>query len=148
MKSHEFITENTDDELFGTSSSASQRIIYLFGKQILHKLEQAYQHPNVKEDYREMMYDEDGEQLPKPDLDGLFALVCRATGAPFGKAMVVDTILREYSGHYGLNEFGQALDNGDWDSEIAGAWDAFGRDTGAAQEDWFRGEVQDFMGDR
>ena len=148
MKSHEFITESTDDDLFGTSSSAIQRIIYTFGKQMLHKLEQAYNNPKVKEEYQLMMYDEDGDKLPQPDHDGLFRLVCQITGAPFGKAMIVDGILREYSGYYGLNEFGLAIEHGEWDDEMVEAWDRFGNDTDVAHEEWFQQEVQTFMGDK
>jgi hypothetical protein len=39
--------EESDDEMFGTSASAGQRMIYTYGKQLLHKLEQAYNYPQI-----------------------------------------------------------------------------------------------------
>ena len=145
MKSTEFIRENdeSDNDLFGMSSSAGQRMIYTYGKQLLHKLEQAYNNPRVKAEYEELTQDEE------PDTERLFDLVCRSTSTLFGKAFVVDSILREYAGGFsGLNDFGTLIDSGEWQSDIVEMWDMFGNDPDVAQQDWFQKDLQTFMGDR
>jgi len=39
MKSHEFIRENTDDELFGSDADGTKAIVYRTGKKMLTRLE-------------------------------------------------------------------------------------------------------------
>jgi hypothetical protein len=154
-KLHELVYDklyegNTDDELFGTSGKAGQRMVYTYGKQLLNKLEQAYNtNPQIKQDFRELTWnDETDEPLDRTDPDAQFQLVLRATGAEFGKAFVVDTIIREFGGGMeGLNDFGWMIDNGTF-NELVDAWEEFGRSTNLADENWFRKELQTFMGDR
>lgn len=135
--------EESDDEMFGVSGSAAQRMIYKFGKQMLAKLEQAYNNSHVKAEYEKLTQGEE------PDANRLFDLVCRSTSTPFGKAMVVDSILREYAGGFnGLNDFGTLIDSGEWQNDIVDMWDMFGNDPDVAQQDWFQKEIQTFMGDR
>jgi hypothetical protein len=135
--------DESDDDLFGVSGSAAQRMIYKFGKQMLAKLEQAYNDPHVKAQYEKLTQGEE------PDANRLFDLVCRSTSTPFGKAIVVDTILREYAGGFsGLNDFGTLIDSGEWQHDIVEMWDMFGEDPDVAQQDWFQKEIQTFMGDR
>ena len=142
--------DNTDDELFGTSSKAGQRMIYTYGKQLLNKLEQAYNtNPQIKQEYRELTWNEEtDEPLDRTDTDAQFQLVLRATGAKFGKAFVVDSIIRDFGGGMeGLNDFGWMIDDGIFD-ELTNGWEEFGRSATVADEDWFRKELQTFMGDR
>jgi hypothetical protein len=141
--------DNTDDEMFGTSASAGQRMIYTYGKQLLHKLEQAYNNPQIKQEYRELTWNEEtDEPLDRTDTDAQFQLVLRATGAKFGKAFVVDSIIRDFGGGMeGLNDFGWMIDDGIFD-ELTNGWEEFGRSTDVANQDWFRKELQTFMGDR
>jgi hypothetical protein len=154
-KLHELVYDklyegNTDDELFGTSGKAGQRMVYTYGKQLLNKLEQAYNtNPQIKQDFRELTWnDETNEPLDRTDPDAQFQLVLRATGAEFGKAFVVDTIIREFGrGMEGLNDFGWMIDDGTFD-ELVDAWEEFGHSANVADEDWFRKELQTFMGDR
>jgi hypothetical protein len=135
--------EESDDEMFGLSGSAAQRMIYKFGKQMLAKLEQAYNDPRIKAEYEKLTQGEE------PDANRLFDLVCRSTSTPFGKAIVVDSILREYAGGFnGLNDFGTLIDSGEWQNDIVDMWDMFGNDPDVAQQDWFQKEIQTFMGDR
>jgi hypothetical protein len=135
--------DESDDDLFGVSGSAAQRMIYKFGKQMLAKLEQAYNDPQVKAQYEKLTQGEE------PDANRLFDLVCRSTSTPFGKAIVVDAILREYAGGFsGLNDFGTLIDSGEWQHDIVEMWDMFGEDPDVAQQDWFQKEIQTFMGDR
>jgi len=135
--------DDSDDDLFGVSGPAAQRMIYKFGKQMLAKLEQAYNDPHVKAQYEKLTQGEE------PDANRLFDLVCRSTGTPFGKAIVVDSILREYAGGFsGLNDFGTLIDSGEWQHDMVEMWDMFGEDPDVAQQDWFRKELQTFMGDR
>lgn len=133
--------EESDNEMFGTSAGAGQRMIYTYGKQLLHKLEQAYNNPQIKQKYLKVTQDDE-------DGDEPFRLVLQATGAEFGKAFVVDTIVREFAGGMeGLNDFGWMIDDGIFD-ELTNGWEEFGRSTDVANEDWFRKELQTFMGDR
>ena len=135
--------EESDDEMFGVSGSAAQRMIYKFGKQMLAKLEQAYNNPRIKAEYEKLTQGEE------PDANRLFDLVCRSTSTPFGKAIVVDAILREYAGGFsGLNDFGTLIDSGEWHQDMVEMWDMFGNDPDVAQQDWFQKEIQTFMGDR
>ena len=136
-------SDESDDEMFGLSGSAAQRMIYKFGKQMLAKLEQAYNDPRIKAEYEKLTQGEE------PDANRLFDLVCRSTSTPFGKAIVVDSILREYAGGFnGLNDFGTLIDSGEWQNDIVDMWDMFGNDPDVAQQDWFQKEIQTFMGDR
>jgi hypothetical protein len=141
--------EESDDEMFGTSASAGQRMIYTYGKQLLHKLEQAYNDPQIKQEYRELTWNEEtDEPLDRTDTDAQFQLVLRATGAKFGKAFVVNNIIRDFGGGMeGLNDFGWMIDDGIFD-ELTNGWEEFGRSTDVANQDWFRKELQTFMGDR
>jgi hypothetical protein len=135
--------DESDDDLFGVSGSAAQRMIYKFGKQMLAKLEQAYNNPRIKAEYEKLIQGEE------PDANRLFDLVCRSTSTPFGKAIVVDAILREYAEQFnGLNDFGTLIDSGEWHQEMVEMWDMFGNDPDVAQQDWFQKEIQTFMGDR
>jgi hypothetical protein len=47
----------------------------------------------------------------------------------------------------GLNDFGWMIDDGIFD-ELTNGWEEFGRSTDVANQDWFRKELQTFMGDR
>ena len=133
--------DESDDDMFGTSASAGQRMIYTYGKRLLHKLEQAYNNPQIKQKYLKVTQDDE-------DGDEPFRLVLQATGAEFGKAFVVDTIIREFAGGMeGLNDFGWMIDDGIFD-ELTNGWEEFGRSTDVANQDWFRKELQTFMGDR
>ena len=148
-KQRAYVVTAPDDEMFGTSASAGQRMIYTYGKQLLHKLEQAYNNPQIKQEYRELTWNEEtDEPLDRTDTDAQFQLVVQATGAEFGKALVVDSIVREFAGGMeGLNDFGWMIDDGIF-NELTNGWEEFGRSTDVANEDWFRKDLQTFMGDR
>jgi hypothetical protein len=137
MKSHEFIRENTDDELFGSDADGTKAIVYRTGKKMLTRLENSYKEPAVRYEYN--------QYLEANDVDALFSLVTRLTGVKFKQAFVIDTILREFAGSEGLNDFGWMLVSGEF-QDLLNAWERFREDTDIEQEDWFQREVQDFKG--
>lgn len=131
--------DDSDDELFGVSGSSAQRMIYKIGKQMLAKLEQAYNNPHVKAEYEKLTQGEE------PDVNRLFEMVCRLTRTPYSQAIVVDAVLREYAGGFSsLNDFGTLIDSGEWQQDIVDTWDMFGQDPDVAEQDWFQREVEYF----
>ncbi len=128
-----------DDELFGAQPLGAKGMIYQVGKQILNQLEQSWSVPAIRTEYNE--YQEAG------DSDAQFDQVVRITKKPFKQTFVVDTIIREFAGMEGLNDFGWMLNNGQF-HELKDAWERFKNDDDIESEDWFQREAQDFMGKR
>lgn len=135
----ESVNKDTDDELFGSDSSGMKGIIYRTGRQMLSRLSQSWNDPNVRFEYKE--YQE------ADDSDAMFDQVVRLTRVKFKQAFVIDTILREYAGMAGLNDFGWMLESGEF-QDLVDAWERFREDADIEQEDWFQREVQDFKGER
>ena len=137
MKSHEFIRENTDDELFGSDADGTKAIVYRTGKKMLTRLENSWKDPAVRYEYN--------EYLEANDVDALFSLVTRVTGVKFTQAQVIDTILREFNTAYGLTDFGWMLEDDEF-QDLIDAWEQFRRDSNVEYEDWFKHNLQDFKG--
>jgi hypothetical protein len=136
MKSHEFLKEDDDADLFGTPATGTKSVIASYAKKMLFKLEQAFEQPEIREQYK---------AAAQNDADALFDLILKITGAPANKAFIVDTILRTYSFDGGLTEFGSMIEDGTF-TELTGAIDDFIADDTVEQEDWYQREVKKFMG--
>jgi hypothetical protein len=128
-----------DDELFGSDSSGMKGIIYRTGRQMLSRLAQSWNDPNVQFEYKE--YQE------ADDSDAMFDQAVRLTKVKFKQAFVIDTILREFAGSEGINDFGWMLDSGEF-QDLVDAWERFREDADIENESWFQREVQDFKGER
>jgi len=133
------MNEDSDDDLFGAQPSGAKGMIYQVGKQILNRLEQSWGVPDIQTEYNK--YQEVG------DSDAQFDQVVRITKKPFKQVFVVDTIIREFAGMEGLNDFGWMLNSGQF-HELTDAWERFKNDDDIESEDWFQREAQDFMGKR
>jgi hypothetical protein len=132
-------SNESDDDLFGVSGPAAQRMIYKLGKQMLAKLEQAYNDPHVKAQYEKLTQGEE------PDVNRLFEMVCRLTRTPYSKAIVVDAIVREYAGGFSsLIDFGTLIDSGEWQQDMVETWDMFGKDPDVGEQEWFQKEIEYF----
>lgn len=128
-------SDPSDDDLFGASVAVEKRMIYNYGKQMLHKLSQAW----------DLGYKDAYDEINKEDVDALFNLVLQITGAEFKKAIVVDSVIREYTSMEGLHDFGWMLESGEFNT-LTDAWKEFGQDTDVGSQDWFKAEMQTFMG--
>ncbi len=131
--------EPNDDDLFGSEPalSGAKRLIYNAGRKILHSLEQAWQNPAIQREYKE--YQEVG------DTDAQFDQVVRIVKLPFKQVFVVDTIIREFAGAEGLNDFGWMIESGEF-NDLVDAWQRFRDDPDIEHEDWFQRDARDFTG--
>jgi hypothetical protein len=138
------VYENADDDMFAPASMppGGQRQIYHYGLNLLHTLEErgrrALENPQFKQ-----AVDQAGDEQ---DADQLFNFVLELTGASFKKAMVVDTLLREFTGMEGLNDFGWMLES-DGLGDLYTAWDSFAQDKEILKDPAFLSDVREFFKD-
>ena len=139
MHSVQESAEPNDDELFGSEPAltGAKRLIYNAGRRILHSLEQAWNNPAIQREYKE--YQEAG------DTDAQFDQVVRICKLPFKQVFVVDTVIREFAGMEGLNDYGWMIEQGEF-NDLVDAWQRFRDDADIEHEDWFQRDARDFTG--
>jgi hypothetical protein len=125
-----------DDELFGSGYSAVQRQIYETGRQMLQALKDSWKQDSVRSEFQTYMDADDG--------DAMFDLVQDVTRVHGWPAMVVDTVIREYTAMEGLNDFGWMLEEGSF-NDLEEAWERFRTDREIKNEPWFQVEADRFM---
>lgn len=132
-------SDASDEELFGSEPAltGAKRLIYNAGRRILHSLEQAWRNPAIQREYN--------EYLDADDSDAMFDQVVRICKLPFKQVFVVDTIIREFVGMEGLNDYGHMIDHGEFNDLVDG-WQRFRDDPDIEHEDWFHREARDFTG--
>ena len=132
-------SEPDDKELFGSEPAltGAKRLIYNAGRRILHSLEQAWRNPAIQREYNE--YREAG------DTDAQFDQVVRICKLPFKQVFVVDTVIREFAGMEGLNDYGWMIESGEF-NDLVDAWQRFRDDADIEHEDWFQRDARDFTG--